>query len=60
MLGRLLAVPAGRPAAEEPAEPASGGRRERDEPAQRWKCSTALSAGRRSPQSQRGGQPTGF
>lgn len=30
---RLFSVPAGRPAAEEPAEPASGGRRTRDEPA---------------------------
>lgn len=40
--GRLFPVPAGRPAAEEPAEPASGWCGERDGPAERQRCSTAL------------------
>lgn len=44
-LGRLFPVPAGRPAAEEQAEPASGERGERDEPAQRRQRPTALPAG---------------
>lgn len=57
---RLFPVPAGRPAAEEPAEPASGGCGERDEPAERRQRSTALPRGRRRAESQRRVTPTGF
>lgn len=58
--GRLFPVPAGRPAAEEPAEPASGWCGERDGPAERRRCSTALWAGRGAAESQRRVKSTGF
>lgn len=59
-LGRLLPVPAGRPAAEEPSEPASAGCGERDEPAERRRRSTALPAGRGPAEPQRRVTATGF
>lgn len=57
---RFFPVSAGRPAAEEPTESASGECGERDERAERWQCSTAPPTGRGPPESQCRITPTGF
>lgn len=57
---RLFPVSVGWSAAEEPAEPASGGRGERDEPEERQQCSTALRTGRGPAKSQCRVTPIGF
>lgn len=57
---RLFPVPAGRPAAEKQAEPASAVCGERDEPAECLWRSTALRTGWGAAESQRGVTATGF